>query len=298
MTTKRPAGWHWLASAGITGASESKKLRDMAQAAVAAGYGMLELACHPVNGLSADDTANALLDAGLKIVSHCRFYPGDGSFGDPLGVSGSFDLAVETMDKDFAFIDALRGKGITVQYITGPSCFLLGHQYDLSPTDRRERIVRFFDEIGDDLISHQLTLALEYLQPDEDKGVIGGIDEMIHLLDRIGNSNIAWHGDVYHMLRCSEDPGATIRKGGKRLKYLHAHGTGRRAPGSPGDDVNWTDVAAALEEAGFDGPVVPEPFGDEILNQIPELAAGVVRVTDATEYYTTAKANLTKFGIL
>ncbi len=64
------------------------------------------------------------------------------------------------------------------------------------------------------------------------------------------------------------------------------------------DHVNWADIATALDEVGYEGPIVPEPFGEEIRQQVPDLGIGLPPAADPLMYYTGALEHLRKVGIL
>ena len=64
--------------------------------------------------------------------------------------------------------------------------------------------------------------------------------------------------DTFHMNIEEKSLGAAIRSVGPRLRHLHACENDRGAPGS--GNVAWNEVAAALKDLHYDGPVVIESF--------------------------------------
>ena len=56
--------------------------------------------------------------------------------------------------------------------------------------------------------------------------------------------------------------GEALRAAGKRLKHLHSCENDRGAPGS--GHVPWKEVAAAVKDVGYDGPVVIESFTSKV----------------------------------
>jgi D-psicose/D-tagatose/L-ribulose 3-epimerase len=56
--------------------------------------------------------------------------------------------------------------------------------------------------------------------------------------------------------------GDAIRLAGNRIGHFHACENDRGAPGS--GNVAWDDVAQALSDVGYDGPVVIESFTDKV----------------------------------
>ncbi len=303
MMINRPFGAHWLAYLGLTKTGDGHLLRDAAASASTHGASIFELACRPVNDMSAMETAKALDDAEMETASYCRFFPGDGSYGDPLADDNA--LALETIRQDLGFIDILDTQGIAVTYITGPSCFVLGKLYDEPKPKLLDRAYEWYRKVGELMGNRELTVCIEYLRPSEDKSVLGSMDVLCGLIDRLKDPRFRVHGDIFHMLERGEDPHDTILKAGKRLAYLHAHGTKRQPPGwynradmDSADRVNWHLVSNALNAIDFKGPVVPEPFGPAIRLAIPALGEGLPEAIDANQYYELAWVHLDRHNII
>lgn len=303
---RRTYGAHWLAFLGGLPAGESAQLTRAAKTGVQAGCTLFEVACNPVNGLAAIDTAQSLLEGGMRQAAYCRFFPGDLSCGDPLGDAAATDQAVRTIEADLGFIQTLREQGLTVEHMTGPSAFVLGKKYPLARDAIRDGICAYFVRIGPLLASAGITLNLEYLRPGEDEDVIASMDELCLLLDRINLPYVKAHGDTFHMTQRKEVPHEAILRAANRLGYLHAHGTMRVVPGAyrldgladATDDVNWHQVGCALMAVGFKGPVVPEPFGATIREHVPALGAGLPPAIEARRYYDLAWEHLNREGVL
>jgi D-psicose/D-tagatose/L-ribulose 3-epimerase len=64
--------------------------------------------------------------------------------------------------------------------------------------------------------------------------------------------------DTFHMNIEETSIGDAIRAAGPRLRHVHACGNDRGAPGS--DHFPWKDVAQALRDINYAGPVVIESF--------------------------------------
>jgi D-psicose/D-tagatose/L-ribulose 3-epimerase len=68
--------------------------------------------------------------------------------------------------------------------------------------------------------------------------------------------------DTFHMNIEEPSMGDAIRRAGSRLRHLHASENDR---GTPGDGhILWAEVAAALRDIGYAGPVVIETFTDKV----------------------------------
>lgn len=301
---KRQFGFHWLAELGALNAGDGGPLEAAVKIAKAAGCNLFELACAPINGLTAIETAQAVKAGGMDTVAFCRFFPDNGSFGDPLGDDGASKLALETFQGDVAFIQELRSNGLTVECITGPSCLMLAQQYTDAPTTFR-RLVEFVGKQGEIINGTDLILALEYLRIQEDQA-IGGIKTLVKLLGEVKHPQIGWHGDVFHMIERGEDPVASIRYAGSHLKCLHAHSQKRVAPGAfyldgireATDTVNWWLIGQMLDRRGYKGPVTPEPFGEAIRKLVPALGEGLPPAIASDRYYKLAHDHLTLCGLI
>jgi sugar phosphate isomerase/epimerase len=302
MMMKRPFGWHYLSCMGPAKTGDGHALRSQVKLARDNGAEIFELACDPINDMSAMETAAALNDAGMKYASYCRFFP-DKWCGDPLAEDNAQALAV--IRKDLGFIDVLASQGIVVPFMTGPSCFVLEKVYDLPKVMLLDRAYEWYRKVGDLIGDRKLTVCIEYLRPSEDRSVLGSMAVVCQLVDRLADPRIQIHGDIFHMLERNENPHDMLMMAGKRLAYLHAHGTKRQPPGwydaqnrFNTDWVDWNLVAQALNRIDYEGPIVPEPFGEEIRKAIPALGQGLPPAMPAPQYYEFAKRHLLKNGII
>lgn len=310
----RMPGAHWLSLLGAVASGQGKDLTEAVLLARIAGATLFELSCAPINLLTAEETAEAVLAGKMLPVVHCRFYPGqsDSTFGDPIGKPSELDLAFQTFQTDLAFIKKVRSCGLKVDTITGPSCFALGRDYHaMDITEVRKRQVNFYRSLIGAIIDAGITkVCIEYLRPGEDEGAIGSMVNALALVDilneRLTKPLFFVHGDIFHMLERGEKPWETIRLAGDRLGYLHAHGSKRGVPGSyrlngvseATDEVNWHLVSRALDEIGYTGAIVPEPFGDKIRAIEPKLGQGLPPAIEGEEYYHMTFQHFRKVGIL
>lgn len=109
-----------------------------------------------------------------------------------------------------------------------------------------------------------------------DKGVVLGIEPLnrfetsflnlaeqaIEVIDRVDHPSCKIMLDSFHMNIEEKSLGAAIRKTGVRLAHFHACENDRGAPGS--GNVTWNEVAQALKDIHFDGPVVIESFTSKV----------------------------------
>jgi sugar phosphate isomerase/epimerase len=314
QTMKRTFGAHSLGLCGILQPGDGEKLQAAAKTAVQAGATLFELACAPINTMSAEETAKALKAGGMFQASFCRFYPPGNTpdepapFGDPLGDRNTYSRALATVQSDVAFINELRKHGIEVRFITGPGAFVLSKEYD--PQRSRENIrggiFEHYRNVGRAIAGQDLEVAIEYLRDGEDMDVIASMNELCGIVDQIGNPDIGIHADTYHMQQRGEVPHEAIVLAGKSLKYLHAHGDKRLVPGAfqqggdplATDPINWHLIGCMLDQVNYNGPVVPEPFCRTIREAIPALGANLPEPIEPRAYYDQACDFLTHNHIL
>lgn len=89
-------------------------------------------------------------------------------------------------------------------------------------------------------------------------------DEGLRLIDEIGSPALRLLLDCFHMNIEERNLAATIRSVGERLGYLHLADSNRKAPGQ--GHTNFDEVFEALDDIGFDGPLVAEilPLPDDL----------------------------------
>ncbi|HET7839210.1 MAG TPA: sugar phosphate isomerase/epimerase family protein [Rectinemataceae bacterium] len=83
-------------------------------------------------------------------------------------------------------------------------------------------------------------------------------DEAIQFVREVGSPALGILLDTFHMNIEEDSFGDAIRKTGPHLKALHLGETNRRPPGQ--GRMPWKEIRAALDDIGFDGPLVMEPF--------------------------------------
>jgi D-psicose/D-tagatose/L-ribulose 3-epimerase len=104
-------------------------------------------------------------------------------------------------------------------------------------------------------------LAIEPLNRFE-TDFINTAEQGLDLVDRIGAANVGLLLDTFHMNIEEKDIPGAIRRAGSRLFHFHSCENDRGTPGS--GHLEWSVVKQALEDAGYDGPVVIEAFNSDI----------------------------------
>lgn len=155
-------------------------------------------------------------------------------------------------------IDAAKTLGAT--NVVGPLYSAVGRTWQMTDDERKR---------DTDLLVKQLTELAAYAA---DRGIVLGVEPLnrfetsfinlasqaIEVVDRVNNPACKIMLDTFHMNIEEKSAGAAIRAVGPRLAQLHACENDRGAPGS--GNVAWNEVAAALHDIHYDGPVVIESF--------------------------------------
>ncbi|NOZ73154.1 MAG: sugar phosphate isomerase/epimerase, partial [Chloroflexi bacterium] len=104
---------------------------------------------------------------------------------------------------------------------------------------------------------HGVILCIEPLNRFE-TSFINLAEQAITVVDQVDHPACQIMLDTFHMNIEEKSLGNAIRAAGPRLKHVHACGNDRGAPGS--GNIDWNDVAQALRDIDYDGPVVIESF--------------------------------------
>jgi D-psicose/D-tagatose/L-ribulose 3-epimerase len=108
---------------------------------------------------------------------------------------------------------------------------------------------------------HGVVLCVEPLNRFE-TSFINLASHVIELVDRVAHPACQVMLDTFHMNIEEQSLGDAIRAVGPRLRHFHSCENDRGTPGQ--GHVPWSDVAAALRDINYDGPVVIESFTSQV----------------------------------
>ncbi|MEM8862929.1 MAG: sugar phosphate isomerase/epimerase family protein [Chloroflexota bacterium] len=148
--------------------------------------------------------------------------------------------------------------------LVGPIYSAVGRVWEQTPDSRKR---------DSDLLVKQLSELANYAG---DKGVKLGVEPLnrfetsflntaaqtIEIIDRVDHPACKIMLDSFHMNIEEKSLGDAIRATGDRLVHFHSCENDRGAPGS--GNVGWNEVAQALKEINFEGPVVIESFTNKV----------------------------------
>jgi D-psicose/D-tagatose/L-ribulose 3-epimerase len=231
-------------------------LAELAPRAAEMGFDWIEL---PIEGLGDYDVARA-----AEVIRACD-----------LGVSV---VAVMSLDRDLIHPDeALRANGVTyirqcidaaraigATNLGGPIYSAVGRLWQANAAERErdlELLATQLRGLAEYAAANDVVLCIEPLNRFE-TSLINLASQGVELIDRVAHPACQLMLDTFHMNIEESSLGAAIRAAGPRLRHFHACENDRGTPGS--GHVPWNDVAGALDEIGYDGPVVIESFTDQV----------------------------------
>jgi D-psicose/D-tagatose/L-ribulose 3-epimerase len=123
------------------------------------------------------------------------------------------------------------------------------------------RAVASVSEAADSASKRGVKLAVEPLNRFE-TDLVNTVDQGLQLIADVGAPNVGLLLDTFHMNIEEKDIPAAIRRASGHIVEFHACANDRGAPGD--DHLPWPQIAGALKEARYDGPIVIEAFTPEI----------------------------------
>jgi len=144
--------------------------------------------------------------------------------------------------------------------LVGPIYSAVGRTWQSTGEERArdtDLLVSQLSELAAYAADHGITMGIEPLNRFE-TSFINLASQVIEVVDRVGSPNCQIMLDTFHMNIEEKSLGDAIRAAGSRLCHLHACENDRGAPGS--GNVQWDDVAQAVKDINYDGPVVIESF--------------------------------------
>jgi D-psicose/D-tagatose/L-ribulose 3-epimerase len=174
------------------------------------------------------------------------------------------DRAVRAAGMEYVRHAIAAAAKIGANNLVGPLYSGVGRTWLATPDERARNLDLLEEQLHTlTLVAADLgvTLCLEPLNRFE-TSFINLTDQAIEIIDRVEHPACQLMLDTFHMNIEERSMGDAIRRAGSRLRHFHASENDR---GTPGDGhIPWTEVAAALHEIGYTGPVVIETFTDKV----------------------------------
>lgn len=132
--------------------------------------------------------------------------------------------------------------------------------YDFVDLDKKalwERAVEGMKKVGDEADKLGITIALEVLNRFE-TCLLTDCEEGVRFCCDVDRKSVKLLLDTFHMNIEEDNLPDAIRRAGDLLAHVHVGEGNRKLPGM--GHLPWTEIGRALNEIGYDGMVVMEPF--------------------------------------
>jgi D-psicose/D-tagatose/L-ribulose 3-epimerase len=149
-------------------------------------------------------------------------------------------------------------------FVSGPMYAAVGNTRLLPDKARRTQWKRSVDglrAVAAYAAERSVKLAIEPLNRFE-TDLVNTVDQGMKMVEDIGAENVGLLLDTFHMNIEEKDIPEAIRRAAARIVEFHACSNDRGTPGE--DHLPWQAIAAALQEARYDGPIVIEAFTPEV----------------------------------
>lgn len=157
-------------------------------------------------------------------------------------------------------------------YLVGP-IYCEGRRW-MADDEQRKRdidiLVPQLCQLAEHAANHDVIMCIEPLNRYE-SSFLTLTSQAIELVDRVDNPAFQLMMDFFHANIEEKSIPDSIRAAGHRLRHLHAHENDRSTPGH--GHIPWAEIATALRDINFDGPLVMETF-DKTVEPIAT-AAGI-----------------------
>ena len=238
-------------------------IRELAPKVKSMGYDVFEISVENPTLIDIQAAKQILDQNGLQSVI-C------GAFGPDRNICSN-DPTIREKAKTYIrwLIDAANQIGASV--VCGPMYSSVGKAHYESVEDRKAEwalAVAGIAEMADYAAPKNIKLAFEPLNRFE-TDMINVVSQGMQFILDVGRKNVGFHLDTFHMHLEEKDSAKAILIAGDRIFHFHACENDRGIPGT--GQVHWNEVARALKEAKYDGPVVIESF----TSQVKEIARAV-----------------------
>jgi D-psicose/D-tagatose/L-ribulose 3-epimerase len=220
------------------------------------GYDLVEVAIEDFDGFDYARTADVIRDHNLDVSVVAAMGP-DRDLIHP---------EEKIRENGVAYvrhcIEATQAVGAT--NLAGPLYSAVGRVWQATPDERErdmELLVGQLRELAHYAADHGVVMCVEPLNRFE-TSFINLASQVVEVVDRVDHPACQAMLDTFHMNIEEKSLGDAIRTVGPRLRHFHSCENDRGAPGT--GHVPWSEVAAALRDINYDGPVVIESFSDQV----------------------------------
>lgn len=245
----RPLGVNtWVWTSPLTDAALPALLDTVA----GLGFDAVELPLEQAGDLDPARTARAVRDAGLAPYVVGAMAPGrDLVATDPSTVARTQDYLRSCVDLAAA---------IGAPAVCGPFYAQTGRVWRMTPAEREGAYDEWRTHLAP-VLEHAraagVAVGIEPLNRYE-TSFVNTVDQALTALGPLLGAGLGLALDSYHLGIEERSSADAVRRAGPHLVHLQVCGNDRGAPG--GDQTDWPAMMAALDEVGYDGPLVIESF--------------------------------------
>lgn len=231
-------------------------VRELAPKVKDMGFDILELSCEDPARIDVPALKGELSNVGLDAVV-C------GAWGPDRNIS-SADLKAAAASREYIrwLVDA--ASVLQSKTVCGPMYSGVGKAHLEDEAARKaewDRAVAGMREMATYAADKGVRLALEPLNRFE-TDMINVVSQGLDFVDQVGMPNVGLHLDTFHMHLEEKNSAQAIRHASDKVFHFHACENDRGVPGT--GQVHWREVASALKEVKYAGPIVIESFTSEV----------------------------------
>ena len=242
----------WVWTSPLT----TDKLIELAPKIAGFGFDWIERPLESLDDLNYEEAKSVINDHNMQ-VSACAAMGPDRDLIHP-----EEGIRVNGMNYLRGCINACETLGAT--NLVGPLYSAVGRTWEQTPEERAkdlDLLEKNLSELAGYAGDHGVILCVEPLNRFE-TSFINLAEQAIEVVDRVDHPACQIMLDTFHMNIEEKSLGDAIRSVGPRLKQLHSCENDRGAPGS--GNVTWNEVAQALKDINYQGPIVIESFTPEV----------------------------------
>lgn len=242
----------WVWTSPLT----TEEMRKLVPHVAEAKFDWIEFPLENIGGFDYQEAAALVKDHGLGVSTCVAMGPDRDLIHEDLAIRAN---GLHYVRDAIAATQALGGTNLV-----GPIYSAVGRTWQ-QPPDERARdmdiLVTSLGELAVFAADHGVKMGLEPLNRFE-TSFINLAEQAVEVIDRVDHPACQIMLDTFHMNIEEKSLGEAIRTAGPRLIHLHSCENDRGAPGS--GNVAWDEVAQALKDINFDGPVVIESFTSKV----------------------------------
>lgn len=227
-------------------------LKTTAAQMARAGFDIIELPFETVDAFDYAEAAVIIRDHGLGVSTAAAMGP------DRDLIHSDSQVRENGLAYIRHCIEAAQTLGAS--NLIGPIYSAVGRTWQATAEERARDVDLLVSQLGGlaaYAADHGITLCLEPLNRFE-TSFLNTASQALEIIERVGHPGCQLMLDTFHMNIEETSLGEAIRAAGSRLRHVHACENDRGAPGT--GHVPWAEVATALKDIGYDGPVVIESF--------------------------------------